>query len=400
MPNFVAMHRLVAAAGQRPAEELFALRAAVDVGRVEEGDAGIERRVDHARRRGLVDPHAEVVAAEADDGDLERADRRVSIGRDRAADRSASYMGGLQRDAMSCPPNLPHRPPAGDRATVQPRSSRGARRRPWRPDSAGCSRGWRASNSTTRCRRPACRGDRAARTVRALAAGRRCRRLARALPVRVARVVAARVIRGVRVRAAVRLRAGEDVVLVRHVADAVDDRLLLAQRQLLPERVAHTGLLDRVAVELGDALRDALSAGVEPRPVADAVTRVDRARTLRAQVGVPHHRRAAAGRRAQLLAVRVGAGQPAVVGAVALGDARDEERHRLRRGAASATLSAAAAGAGGCCAMAMYEPRTSATDRAMRTARKFFIRVSRCVVRPAGSRSRIERDLTRNQAGF
>ena len=126
-------------------------------------------------------------------------------------------------------------------------------------------------------------------------------------------------------------------------------RLLLGQRELLAERVADACLLDRVAVELGDALRDALSAGVEPRPGADAVTRVDRARTLRAQVGVPDHRRAAAGRRAQRLAVRIGAGQPAVVGAVALGDAGDEEGHRLRRGATGATLSTAAAGAGACC---------------------------------------------------
>ena len=68
------MTAAVAAASQRAAEEYFALGRAVDVRGVEEGDAGVERRVDDARAVALADPHAEVVAAEADDGDFEGTD--------------------------------------------------------------------------------------------------------------------------------------------------------------------------------------------------------------------------------------------------------------------------------------------------------------------------------------
>ena len=65
-------HDLVAAAGERAADDLLAAAAvAVDVGGVEERDARLERGVDHRPRRGLVDPAAEVVAAEPDDGHLE-----------------------------------------------------------------------------------------------------------------------------------------------------------------------------------------------------------------------------------------------------------------------------------------------------------------------------------------
>ena len=48
--------------------------AAVDVGRVEEGDAGVESGVHHRGRLVVVDAPSEVVAAEADDRDVERAD--------------------------------------------------------------------------------------------------------------------------------------------------------------------------------------------------------------------------------------------------------------------------------------------------------------------------------------
>src|SRR5204863_2639365 len=65
--------------------------------------------------------------------------------------------------------------------------------------------------------------------------------------------------------------------------------------------------------------------------VADAVARVDRAGALRAQVRMPRHWRAASRGGAELLTVRIGAGQTAVIGAIALGDAGNEERHRLRR---------------------------------------------------------------------
>ena len=55
-------------ASARPSSASLPPRVAVDVRGVEEGDAGVERRV-HDRARGcLVEPAAEVVAAEADDG--------------------------------------------------------------------------------------------------------------------------------------------------------------------------------------------------------------------------------------------------------------------------------------------------------------------------------------------
>src|SRR5206468_8187650 len=103
------------------------------------------------------------------------------------------------------------------------------------------------------------------------------------------------------------------------------------ERELLAERVAEPRLLDRVAVELADIHRDHRAVRVVPRTVADAIARVDRAGALRAQVRMPRYRRAASRGRAELLTVRVGAGQTAVIGAIALGDAGNEERHRLRR---------------------------------------------------------------------
>ena len=57
-----------------PDQRLAAARVAVDVCGVEERDPGVEGGVDHRARAGLVDAPAEVVAAEADDRDLERAE--------------------------------------------------------------------------------------------------------------------------------------------------------------------------------------------------------------------------------------------------------------------------------------------------------------------------------------
>ena len=58
-------------------------------------------------------------------------------------------------------------------------------------------------------------------------------------------------------------------------------------RKLLAKRVADPGLLDGVAVELCDVLGHALARRVVPGAVADPVSRVDRAGTLRAEIGVP-----------------------------------------------------------------------------------------------------------------
>ena len=66
--------RLVAAGAERAPEVLLAQGAAVDVGGVEQRDAGVERGVDDRLRRRLVDAATEVVAAEADDRRGQRTD--------------------------------------------------------------------------------------------------------------------------------------------------------------------------------------------------------------------------------------------------------------------------------------------------------------------------------------
>ena len=82
--------------------------------------------------------------------------------------------------------------------------------------------------------------------------GRRSGAARRGFDVRVARPVVAGVVRRVRVSAAVGRRSRQDVVLVRHVAHAVDELLLLGQRELLAERVADARLFDGVAVQFSD----------------------------------------------------------------------------------------------------------------------------------------------------
>src|SRR5262249_55438645 len=109
-------------------------------------------------------------------------------------------------------------------------------------------------------------------------------------------------------RAALRRGTGQHVVHVHRVAAAHDHLAALGQR----------GLLGRVilAVRLVDAAGDHLALGIDPRPAADAVARVDRARTRGAQVRVP--RLAPGARRGrEVLAVPVRAREAAEVGALA-----------------------------------------------------------------------------------
>ena len=106
--------------------------------------------------------------------------------------------------------------------------------------------------------------------------------------------------------------------------------VLLGQRDLLAERVADARLLDRVAMQFGDVLGDALACGVVPGSVADPVARIHGAGALRAQIGVPRDAAASCGS-AKRLAIGISTGDSAEVGAVALADAGDEEGHRLRR---------------------------------------------------------------------
>src|SRR5688500_2316688 len=142
---------------------------------------------------------------------------------------------------------------------------------------------------------------------------------------------------GVRVGTAVGSRTGENVMLVRFVANAVDQFALLGERELFPERVAYARLLDGIAVQHASVGRDDLAAKVAPRPVADAVARVHGARALRAQVGAPHGVAALSRRFGKRLAVRVRPGEPTEIRAVAFADAGHKERHWLSclRGRAS-----------------------------------------------------------------
>src|SRR6266478_5646522 len=100
--------------------------------------------------------------------------------------------------------------------------------------------------------------------------------------VRITRIVAAGVIHRVRICAAVRLRARQDVMRIRHVADAIDDSAFFGQRKLLAHTVSEPSLLDRVAVQLSDVHRNHLALLVVPRTIADAVTYIDGTRALRA----------------------------------------------------------------------------------------------------------------------
>ena len=79
-PNFVASTNAVAPPLEHLAEEALAVAlVAVDVGRVEEVDARFERGVDHAPGPREVDPAAEIVAAQPDDGDLDAALSQAAV---------------------------------------------------------------------------------------------------------------------------------------------------------------------------------------------------------------------------------------------------------------------------------------------------------------------------------
>ena len=71
-PNLVARTTSLRRGAERLAEELFRRAVAVDVGGVEQRDAEIERAMHHGARNGdVMDAAAEVVAADADDGDFD-----------------------------------------------------------------------------------------------------------------------------------------------------------------------------------------------------------------------------------------------------------------------------------------------------------------------------------------
>jgi hypothetical protein len=127
---------------------------------------------------------------------------------------------------------------------------------------------------------------------------------------------------------ALRVRAGQDVVHV--VGLSATARNLFA---LLAERGFSSDLVV-VAMQILNARGDDHAFGVLPGAFADAVTRVDAglaARFCRAQIGAPGLA-FAPGRFRELLAVRIRAGKPAEVRALAGAFAGDEEGHRALLG--------------------------------------------------------------------
>src|SRR4051794_34779194 len=88
--------------------------------------------------------------------------------------------------------------------------------------------------------------------------------------------VAAGLVVAARESGAVWLRSGQDVVLVRRIAAAVDALALFGERRLLVQIV--------VPVKVGNVLGDDDAFGVLPRARADPVLRVDGLRTLRAEI--------------------------------------------------------------------------------------------------------------------
>ncbi len=120
----------VAPARERLAEEALAVAApAVDVGRVEEGDPRVERRVHDRARGGGVEPPAEVVAPEPDARDLEigaaeaRGHHQAGIMPTRGSRLSPSSAAGRRGSRRSRRGSWPAR--ASRRSRSRPRAGRG-----------------------------------------------------------------------------------------------------------------------------------------------------------------------------------------------------------------------------------------------------------------------------------
>src|SRR5205823_14889015 len=117
----------------------------------------------------------------------------------------------------------------------------------------------------------------------------------------VRRPVVAGVVESVGESPAVGVRTREHVVLVRHVAEAVDHLALLGERGGLADGVAVARL---VAMQIGDIAGDQLTLGVVPGAGPDAATCVYAGRValrLLAQISVPRLA-ARAGRGGEVLA--------------------------------------------------------------------------------------------------
>ncbi len=145
-------------------------------------------------------------------------------------------------------------------------------------------------------------------------------------------VVSARMIRCIGKGASIRLRAGQDVVLIGRAARALGGFVLFRQRGSAAQVVAQAGRIECVAMQVGNIFRNCRAGGVVPRASADAIASIDGGLAvfgLRAQVGVLGF--FTADRRCQCLAMLVGAGQSAQVGAFARAGAGNEKAQWLLR---------------------------------------------------------------------
>ena len=240
-----------------------------------------------------------------------------------------------------------------------PRSSRAGPRRPWRRGLPGCSRRTCAWRSTTSCRRRCGRDGRATRPDPARAAcpapARRCScsccTWCRPSPHAPGRTSPSRS----------GCRAGSAV------ADAVDRLALFVERErcLLIELRSRSTSPCRSATLLAMSWPFLLYQG--PAPMR---SRAFTAGWPLAAVALRYARHVRPGRRwdgarlRHLRAVGVGAGEAAVVGAVALAHAGDEERRRTRR--AAAARPAAGAWPAGACPAGAAPARTRPETRPRR----------------------------------
>jgi len=150
-------------------------------------------------------------------------------------------------------------------------------------------------------------------------------------------VVTAGMVSGINVGAAIGLRSGQDVVLVRLVAGPLHRLALFAQGRGPAQVAAKAGAIQRIAMQMFEIARHHGALGVMPGAAADPVAGMDRRLAidcLGAEIGAPGP---ATGprRTGQRLAMRIGTGETTQVGPLAetgTGDEKAQGGQRLGRG--------------------------------------------------------------------
>jgi hypothetical protein len=145
--------------------------------------------------------------------------------------------------------------------------------------------------------------------------------------------VVAGVIHSIRVCPAISLRAGEHIVppfiLPGRIIGTFDEFCLFRYGDRLAHRETESG----VSVKMSYILSDWSAFDVEPWSLPDSITRIDSrliAGSLGAEICTPRFAARAHGL-SQRLAVPVGAGEAAEIGAVTQPDACHEKTHRILR---------------------------------------------------------------------